>query len=121
MTFEVAGTLSVMEQRIRETVAAIPSGCVASYGQVAELAGWPRRARFVAQALRRAPPKLQLPWHRVLRADGRIAFPRDSAPFREQRRRLRAEGVTIVGGRVNMTSYRWKPELAELLFQPPFE
>ena len=107
-----------MERRIRETVAAIPPGCVANYGQIADLAGWPRRARFVARVLRRAPVELRLPWHRVLRSDGRIAFPRGSAPYQKQRDRLRAEGVPCVSGRVDMVRYRWQPGLADLLFQP---
>ena len=50
-------------------------------------------------ATRHAP---RLPWHRVLRSDGRIAFPAGSAPFDEQCRRLRAEGVVVEGGRVRV-------------------
>ena len=110
-----------MARRIRETVAAIPPGKVASYGQLAELAGWPRRARFVARVLRETEAETPLPWHRVIRSDGRIAFPKGSAAFRRQRERLLAEGVSVLAGRVDMKRYRWQPDLPELLFQPPPE
>lgn len=108
-----------MARRIRETVAAIPLGKVASYGQVAELAGWPRRARYVARVLGQTPAAAQLPWHRVVRADGRIAFVKGSKAFEKQRGRLEAEGVAVLGGRISMRQYRWQPDLSELLFQPP--
>ena len=73
---------------IRRVIRSIPPGCVASYGEVAERAGLPRRARLVARVLREAPPSAGLPWYRVLRANGRIAFPAgsrgpDGAPLGE--------------------------------------
>ena len=77
--------------QIYAIVRRIPAGRVASYGQIAELAGLPRRARQVGRALRLAPATLELPWHRVLRADGSIAFPPQSAPFKRQ-------GSRCVGG-----------------------
>lgn len=103
--------------RIWRAIAAIPSGTVTSYGRVAAHAGLPRRARLVAQALRAAPDDLQLPWHRVVRADGRIAFPRGSAAFRQQRRLLQGEGVTVpVDGRIrtvddsnDLDAVLWRP------------
>ena len=80
-------------------IRAIPRGQVAGYGEIARRAGLPGRARMVARLLsENDDPKL--PWHRVLRSDGRIAFPPDSAQFDEQVQRLRAEGVTVVNGRV---------------------
>lgn len=82
-------------------VAALDRGQVAAYGEIARRAGLPRRARLVAQALRAAPAALALPWHRVIRADGRIAFEPDSEGFRRQRRLLRAEGVAVAdNGRI---------------------
>lgn len=89
------------EARILAAVRAIPRGQVAGYGDVARRAGLPGRARLAARVLsQNADPRL--PWHRVLRSDGRIAFPTDSEGFREQARRLKAEGVQVVGGRVRM-------------------
>jgi methylated-DNA-protein-cysteine methyltransferase-like protein len=92
-------------------VAALERGQVAAYGEIARRAGLPRRARLVAQALRAAPAELALPWHRVIRADGRIAFEPDSDGFRRQRRLLRAEGATVAdNGRV--TPARRRPAQA---------
>ncbi|ODU44910.1 MAG: hypothetical protein ABS96_16165 [Lysobacteraceae bacterium SCN 69-123] len=83
---------------ILAAVAAIPAGEVRSYAEVARAAGWPRHARLVAKVL--ASTEQDLPWHRVLRADGRIAFPAGSSAWHEQCERLRAEGVPLVQGRV---------------------
>lgn len=85
--------------RILAAVRAIPPGQVAGYGEVARRAGLPGRARMVARLLSgNGDPGL--PWHRVLRSDGRIAFPPDSPGFAEQAARLRAEGVRVENGRV---------------------
>lgn len=106
---------STRQQRIRDVVAAIPPGSVASYGEVAERAGVPRGARLVGRALRETPEGIALPWHRVLRADGRIAFSPGSRAFREQARRLRAEGVKVLRGRADMARHGWRRDLdAEL-------
>lgn len=86
--------------RLLAAVAAIPPGRVASYGEVAARAGLPGRARLVGRVLRDAPESARVPWHRIVRADGRLAFPAGSAAFREQARRLRAEGVAVRAGRV---------------------
>ncbi|MBD7989133.1 MGMT family protein [Luteimonas sp. Sa2BVA3] len=86
-------------ERILAAVRAIPRGEVAGYGEVARRAGLPGRARWVARLLA-ASDDPELPWHRVLRSDGRIAFAADSDPWREQAGRLRAEGVQVVAGRV---------------------
>ncbi|MEO6170468.1 MAG: MGMT family protein [Lysobacter sp.] len=85
--------------RVFAVIQAIPAGQVAGYGEVARRAGLPGRARMVARLLADRDDA-RLPWHRVLRADGRIAFPPDSAQHAEQCRRLRAEGVRVEGGRV---------------------
>ncbi|GAB2505005.1 MGMT family protein [Pseudoxanthomonas sangjuensis] len=86
-------------ERILAAVRAIPRGQVAGYGEVARRAGLPGRARLAARVLsENADP--DLPWHRVLRSDGRIAFPEGSRGYREQAQRLRAEGVRVVKGRV---------------------
>ena len=86
-------------RRILAAVRAIPRGQVAGYGEVARLAGLPGRARLAARVLA-ANEDPALPWHRVLRADGRIAFPEGSPGWREQCRRLSAEGVRVENGRV---------------------
>ncbi len=103
-------------QRIYAAIAAIPAGRVASYGAIAARAGLPRRARMVGRALRETPDGMELPWHRVLRADGRIALAPGSAGFREQCRRLRAEGVKVSNGRVPMQSFGLEPDLDRALW-----
>ena len=90
---------SVARERILAAVRAIPPGQVAGYGEVARRAGLPGRARLVARILS-ANEDPALPWHRVLRSDGRIALEPGSDGWREQAQRLRAEGVEVVEGRV---------------------
>ncbi|PPU69121.1 MGMT family protein [Xanthomonas pisi] len=85
--------------RILDVIRAIPAGQVAGYGEVAVRAGLPGRARMVARVLS-GNDDPDLPWHRVLRSDGRIALPPGSPGYHAQCQRLRAEGVPVVQGRV---------------------
>ena len=105
-------------QRIYETICDVPPGSVASYGQIAELAGIPRGARQVGRALRELPKGSAVPWYRILTASGKLAFEVDSAAWRRQVERLAAEEVILTNGRVNMSLYRWQPDLDELLWKP---
>lgn len=105
-------------ERIYETIRDIPCGCVASYGQIAEIAGIPRGARQVGWALRHAPGGCKLPWHRVITASGKIAFEAGSAQYEKQKKLLLREDVAVVAGRIDMRRYRWEPQLDELLWKP---
>jgi methylated-DNA-protein-cysteine methyltransferase-like protein len=87
-------------QAIWDVVGMIPRGMVSTYGAVARAAGLPGRARLTGFALKVAPEELNLPWHRVVGAGGRIVFPKTSLQHREQARRLRAERVPVKEGRV---------------------
>ncbi|MFC7519170.1 MGMT family protein [Xanthomonas populi] len=89
--------------RILAVIGSIPSGEVACYGEVAMRASLPGRARLVARLLS-GNDDPQLPWHRVLRSDGRIALPEGSSGYHEQCRRLRCEGVAVERGRVRRAS-----------------
>lgn len=89
------------DQRILAAIRAVPRGQVASYGAIARRAGLPGRARLVARVLGQNDDPA-LPWHRILRSDGRIAFPADTPAFQEQSQRLRAEGVDVRNGRVRL-------------------
>ena len=89
------------EERILAAIRAVPRGQVAGYGHIARRAGLPGRARLVARILG-GNEDPDLPWHRILRSDGRIAFPEGSRGWREQSQRLRAEGVSVERGRVRM-------------------
>jgi methylated-DNA-protein-cysteine methyltransferase-like protein len=95
----------IRARRIIEAVAAIPKGRVASYGAIAARAGYPGRARLIGKVLGDAPNRPNLPWHRVLRADGRIGIPAGTRGFREQCKRLKAEGVVVKDGRVPMSAF----------------
>lgn len=106
---------------IYRVVAAIPEGRVATYGQVALLAGLPRRARMVGRALKTMPSAdevapedawiAEIPWHRVINAQGRVSR-RDAAPYEQfQRQMLEDEGVELTAsGRVELARFRWEPE-----------
>ena len=94
-------TTASAEDRILAAIRAVPRGQVAGYGHIARRAGLPGRARLVARVLANNDDR-SLPWHRVLRSDGRIAFPEGSRGWREQSQRLRAEGVVVERGRVRM-------------------
>ena len=87
--------------RILAAIRAVPRGSVAGYGHIAQRAGLPGRARLVARVLAQNDDPA-LPWHRILRSDGRIAFPPGSPGFDEQARRLREEGVELRNGRVRI-------------------
>lgn len=95
--------------RIWSVIEKIPKGHVATYGQIAELAGLPRQARLVGYALHAAPDGMKLPWHRVINSRGQISFPPRTRLHREQRRRLAKEGVSIENRTIDLAKYRWKP------------
>jgi len=95
------------EERIWQVVAAIPRGRVATYGQVANLAGMPRHARLVGRTLSNLPNGSRLPWHRVVNASLRISARGDDRAMLEQRRRLEREGVSFVGARI-ARAHRWE-------------
>lgn len=89
---------------VYQIVAAIPAGKVSSYGAVARQAGFPRHARFVGRLMSQLPDGSRLPWHRVLRGDGRIALA--GTPSGEiQIQRLLDEQVPVLGDRVPKSSF----------------
>ena len=90
-------------------VRGIPSGCLATYGQIAELSGLPGRARQVGRALSLLPIGSDVPWFRVVNAAGRISLRRNGG-LEEQRKRLQAEGVEVSpDGKVPLRRRRWRP------------
>ena len=92
----------IREQAFAETIRSIPRGKVATYGQVAAAAGYPRYHRAVARFMKTAIPG-ELPWQRVLGAGGEIKLVGRSAA--EQKLRLRMEGVTFTGKRVDLNRH----------------
>jgi methylated-DNA-protein-cysteine methyltransferase-like protein len=105
---------ALRREQILLTVAAIPEGRVATYGEVASAAGLPGRARLVGRVLRELPEGSRIPWHRVVAAGGRIAVRSDldgRVGEREQLARLRSEGVRLRRGtgttRVDLALCSW--------------
>jgi len=92
---------------ILDVVRRIPRGRVTTYGLVAARAGLPRRARLVGQVLGALPDDSPLPWHRVVAAGGRIAFPAGSPARERQVSRLRQEGVDVGRSRIDLSRYGW--------------
>ncbi|MDH1262192.1 MULTISPECIES: MGMT family protein [unclassified Pseudomonas] len=87
----------------------VPEGHVVSYGQLAELAGLGRAARWVGRTLSQLPEGTTLPWHRVIAAGGRLSLAAGTVSGEEQRARLRAEGVFIHNERVDIRRHGWRP------------
>jgi methylated-DNA-protein-cysteine methyltransferase-like protein len=102
-------------RRVLAVIRRIPRGKVATYGQIAALAGYPRNARRVGQALGRTGAG-DVPWQRVVNTQGRVSR-RAPRPERaigarelEQERLLTREGVRFAGGRIPLAKYRWQPQ-----------
>jgi methylated-DNA-protein-cysteine methyltransferase related protein len=99
-------------EQIYATVKRIPHGKVATYGQIADLAGMPRKARLVGYALFRVAPDADVPWHRVINVKGEVS----ESPFRQgndylQRSLLESEGIEFnAAGKINLLRYCWQPE-----------
>lgn len=96
--------------RIYAVVRRVPRGRVATYGQVARLAGLPGHARQVGYALHALRSGTAVPWQRVINAKGEISLRRAAGADLSQRILLEAEGVRFDGrGRVSLQRYGWKP------------
>lgn len=94
--------------RIHRVVSRIPRGRVATYGQVARLAGLRRQARLVGYAMHALPAGTRVPWQRVVNARGEISLPGASAV--RQRKLLEGEGVRFdARGRIDLDSFLWQP------------
>jgi methylated-DNA-protein-cysteine methyltransferase-like protein len=97
-------------QRIYEVVARIPRGRVATYGQIAQLAGLAGHARQVGYALHRLPDGARLPWHRVVNAQGRVSPRSFSGSEGLQRQLLEEEGIVFgLDQSFDLERHRWRP------------
>ena len=99
-------------------IAKIPKGKVATYGQIAELAGQPHAARGVSWILHSSSKTHKLPWQRVLGSQGRISFPKMSRQYLKQLELLAKEGVEPEdNGRIDLDHHQWhkkaKPSLRD--------
>lgn len=93
------------QERIWQIVHTIPTGKVATYGQVAALADLPQQARMVGRVMSQLPHGSRLPWHRVINARGKLST-HDSS---RQQELLEVEGVIFIDGRINLSRYQWDP------------
>src|SRR3954469_25625805 len=102
------GKSDSLHERIYAVVSRIPKGRIATYGQIAHVAGMPRQARLIGYALHALPAGSRVPWHRVVNAQGAISTPPRSAL--RQRQLLENEGVDFdARGRISLDSFQWNP------------
>lgn len=104
------------DEAVWRIVANIPSGHTMAYGEIARAAGFPRHARMVSKAMSRSQQKL--PWHRVVRSDGTLAFPIESQEYETQKIRLMDEGVIIISGKATATIPKPSDDLDALIWGP---
>jgi methylated-DNA-protein-cysteine methyltransferase-like protein len=101
--------ISPAYQKIYNVIAKIPLGKVATYGQVADLAGMKGHARLVGYALHHLPHNSLLPWHRVINSSGKISYAISRYAYDNlQRRLLEAEGILFdQEGQIDLNRFRW--------------
>jgi methylated-DNA-protein-cysteine methyltransferase related protein len=101
--------LSPFSADIISLIQKIPKGKVATYGQIAKLAGKPHASRTVSWILHSCSRAYKLPWHRVLNSKGKISFPPSTMNFEHQKNRLHREGVELSPrGEVDLNRFQWK-------------
>lgn len=102
--------MSTSYERIYNAVKRIPRGRVATYGQIAELAGLPRQPRMVGYALSALPESRSIPWHRVINAKGEVSARSEPDFDQPQRVLLEGEGIEFdVRNRISLARFRWQP------------
>lgn len=103
--------MSDLQQQRREAIylalAQIPPGKVITYGKLAKLAGLPNGARLTGRLMCELPEGSQLPWHRVINAQGKLSLQEGSASYKEQIRRLQKEGIEINNGKIKLSVYAY--------------
>jgi methylated-DNA-protein-cysteine methyltransferase-like protein len=98
-----------LHARIHSVVERIPRGRVATYGQIARLAGLPGQARLIGYAMHALPTGSKVPWQRVVNAKGEISIPGENGTW--QRRLLEREGIRFdARGRIPLATYQWRPK-----------
>lgn len=103
MSVELGGMMMNIIQQI-------PKGQVATYGQIAKLAGFPRHARYVGTLLKNMDAESELPWHRVINSQGKISLSKlDDHGMNLQIAKLREEGVVVNGDKIDLKIYLWRP------------
>ena len=93
-------------ENVISIVSSIPRGKVATYGQIAKMAGSAMASRQVVRVLRSCSEKYNLPWHRVINSKGEVAI-KDPEGNLIQQKMLKDEGVEVINCKVNLKVYRW--------------
>lgn len=107
--------VAAFREAVMRVVAQIPKGQLASYGQVALLAGYPQRPRQVGMVLRGLPEGTTLPWHRVVNAQGYVPSKGRWWGAMVQIQRLREEGIPVADdGTLDLAAHRWDPNPKKL-------
>ena len=96
--------LVTLRELIWQTVAMIPKGKVASYGQIAKLVGYPNHSRYVGSTLKNLPKNTRLPWHRVV--NGSLRISQRGGGEARQKRLLLKEDVNFIGDKI-ARAHRW--------------
>ncbi|WP_151980991.1 MGMT family protein [Acinetobacter guerrae] len=94
--------------QILEVIALIPYGKVATYGQIAQLAGLPKHARLVGYVLKHLDPQSEIPWYRVINSQGKMSTTRLNLRGENiQQVKLCEEGIVVIDGKVKLKEYQW--------------
>ena len=97
-----------LARQILQVIALIPYGKVATYGQIAKLAGLPKHARLVGYVLKKMDADTEIPWHRVINSQGKISLIKVNLQGDNiQSLKLLAEGVVVIGDKINLKKYQW--------------
>lgn len=107
--------ISAFTKKVLKNIAKVPKGKVATYKQIAALSGKPQGSRGVAWILHSCSTTYKLPWHRILNAQGHISFKRNSHNFRQQKKKLEAEGIYLdPAGHLDLKKFQWKKRPAAI-------
>lgn len=99
---------------ILQVVALIPYGKVATYGQIAKMAGLPKHARLVGRVLQQVEDQ-HLPWHRVINSQGKISLSKlDDQGDNLQIVKLQAENIVVIARKINLKLYQWNGEICKV-------
>lgn len=97
-----------LARQILQVIALIPYGKVATYGQIAKLAGLAKHARLVGYVLKKMDADTEIPWHRVINSQGKISMIKVNLQGENiQSLKLLAEGVVVIGDKINLKKYQW--------------
>ncbi|MBH2029179.1 MAG: MGMT family protein [Moraxellaceae bacterium] len=99
-----------LHRQILEVIALIPCGKVATYGQIAKLAGLPKHARLVGYVLKHLDKSSEIPWYRVINSQGKISVTRINQQGENvQQSLLEQEGIYLLNGKVSLKQFGWQP------------